>query len=453
LEWYGLPFNGPDVLSSGVSMDKIYQNYLIERTVGLDKKTATLQKDEFLKGDIAQIFERVKQEVGLPFVVKAPHQGSSIGVAFVKKDELAIFETAVKQCLFITEITANYWANANKQSQIDLLQKMVNLDEGIGFPVEFQGQIVSHPQVLSAQLDQYFTQNTSPAVITSIHTEDAVLFEAFVDGQEFSCGVIQDAQGRAVALPPTEIVKLEEDGVFDFKTKYKKSTTRKNIPIDTKLANNQHVQAMVRDCFVALKFGTCTRIDGFLTPDDRVILHDPNTIPGMSPASLIFKQMAEIGFSVTDSLTYFIRQSIRERIRTGKFAVQYNQLLDQLDTRIAARLASLANAQKIAVVFADTEQNYADAKKRFAQLSASGQHKPQGVFSINKQYYILPTNLMFKESVADLQDLVLADIHPLIIETRQNATSITKHFMGTLMPDVVCVSDLNALTFEAIEII
>ena len=451
LEWYGLPYNGPDVLSSGVSMDKIYQNYLIERTVGLDKKTSVLQKDEFLTGDIAQIFERVKQEVGVPFVVKAPHQGSSIGVAFVKKDDLSIFENAVKQCLFIAEVSENQWKNESEQNKKDLFQKMVNLDEGIGFPVEFQGQIINHPQALSNLLDQYFEESSSPAVITSIHTEDAVLFEAFVDGQEFSCGVIQDAQGRAVALPPTEIVKLEADGVFDFKTKYKKSTTRKNIPIETSLANNQKAQAMVRDCFVALKFGTCTRIDGFLTPDNRVILHDPNTIPGMSPASLIFKQMAEIGFSVTDSLTYFIRQSIRERIRTGKFAVQYNQLLQQLDADIANKLSVLTQNKKIAIVFDDSDQDYAKAKLRFAHFSALGLHKPVGVLKSNGQYFILPTNLMFKEFVGDVEALITIGVHPLIVETRQNAESITKHFMGTLMPDIQIVEILNEADFEVVE--
>jgi D-alanine-D-alanine ligase len=118
-----------------------------------------------------------------------------------------------------------------------------------------------------------------------------------------------------------------------------------------------------------LKFGVCTRIDGFLTPDGEVLLHDPNTIPGMSPTSLIFKQMGEIGLNVTDAITYFIRQSIRERVRTGKNTIKFQLLLEKLDAAIAARIAGLASRKQVAFLFGGfdaeaQEASYAEAKKR-----------------------------------------------------------------------------------------
>ena len=117
--------------------------------------------------------------------------------------------------------------------------------------------------------------------------------------------------------------------------------TRKNLPINASLESNIKAQEAVKTAFEKLGFGVCTRIDGFLTTDGNIILHDPNTIPGMSPTSLIFKQMAEIGLNVTDSITYFIRQSIRERIRTGKMTFKYHKLLTELDTEIAERKTAL----------------------------------------------------------------------------------------------------------------
>jgi D-alanine-D-alanine ligase len=439
LEWYGVPFNGPDVLSSGISLDKIYQNYLIEKTVGLDKRTSSLQKDRFLSEDIAILFEEVKTQVGLPFVVKAPHQGSSIGVSFVKTDEVAEFEKAVKQCLFIKEIESKDWIELGDDAKGQLLQKIANLDEGIGFPVSLGNEIIGHPQILWEKLDQYFTSNRQTAILTSIHTEDAVLFEAFVNGQEFSCGVIQDLDGEAFALPPTEIVKLDEAEVFDFQTKYVKSTTRKNIPIDTTLEKNQKVQQMVRDCFVALKFGACTRIDGFLTPDGNVLLHDPNTIPGMSPASLIFKQMAEIGFNVTDALTYFIRQSIRERIRTGKFGVQYRQLLAALDQKIADRVAALDTLLPVVLTFS-TNEEYAETKKEYAKLSASGKHKPVVIFEYEGTKWQLPVTMMFKETVADLSKALTTPVNPLLLETRERAKNLTIFYTGKPVDEAMAFS-------------
>ncbi|MFN8357402.1 MAG: D-alanine--D-alanine ligase [Spirosomataceae bacterium] len=439
LEWYGIPYHGPDILSSGISMDKIYQNYLIEKTVGLDKKTATLTKSQFFKGNPAELFNDLKTSLGLPFVVKAPHQGSSIGVSFVKEDSVEAFEKAVKQCLFITEINASDWKAKSDEEKVELLQKTANLDEGIAFPLEFRGEIIKHPSLLWKRLDAFFSMNSDKAILTSVDTEDAVLFEAFVNGQEFSCGVIQDFEGNAIALPPTEIVKLDEEViVFDFKTKYKKTTTRKNIPINTELANNQKVQQMVRDCFTALKFGVCTRIDGFLTPDGRVLLHDPNTIPGMSPASLIFKQMAEIGLNVTDSITYFIRNSIRERIRSGKKAVPLRQLLQQLDEAIRQKNAKRHERERIVVVFGgavEADESYGLAKKAFSQLSASGDYVPVCVYvNASGEKFVLPTSLMFKETVADLEVLLQGAVHPLIEETRQKAQLVTQFFTGGPVP-------------------
>ena len=113
--------------------------------------------------------------------------------------------------------------------------------------------------------------------------------------------------------------------------------------MQTSLENNINIQHSVELVFEKLGMCVVTRIDGFLTADDRVLLHDPNTLPGMSPASLIFKQMAEIGLSITQSLTYFIRQSLRERIRTGKSTVYLRQLLEELDTEIAQNLPQNAD--------------------------------------------------------------------------------------------------------------
>ena len=93
--------------------------------------------------------------------------------------------------------------------------------------------------------------------------------------------------------------------------------------------------------FEKMGMNSVARIDGFLTPDGRVLLNDPNTLPGMSPTSLIFKQMAEIGLDVTHAITYLIRQSLRERILTGKDTVHLRQLLATLDEKIATQLAEI----------------------------------------------------------------------------------------------------------------
>jgi D-alanine-D-alanine ligase len=446
LEWYSIPYSGPGILGSGVGIDKIAQNDMLKLAVGLDKKVATFTKSDWDNHSHSDLFEQIKTQVVLPFVVKAPHQGSSIGVAFVKKDDLADFEKAVSQCLFIKDITANEWNSLDQNDKQKYIQSIANLDEGIGFPISIENEVFFDPNKLFEKI-VFELKNKEKIELVSTNREDAVLFESFVYGQEFSCGVIQTPDCEAVALPPTEVVKVDELAVFDFNSKYKPGATRKKMPIDTSLENNLAAQKAVKTAFEKLGFGVCTRIDGFLTKAGTVVLHDPNTIPGMSPTSLIFKQMAEIGLNVCDSITYFIRQSLRERIRTGKMTFKFNKLLNQLDLAIAERKKNLANRNKIAIVFGGEnldklDENYAKARKEYGKLAASTDSFPIAYLKWSNKTYQLPTQLMFKDYAEDLLQLIEAEVHPLIAITRENAKAITNHFVGMVDFNVKIVAEL-----------
>ncbi|WP_255157984.1 hypothetical protein [Siphonobacter sp. BAB-5385] len=74
LEWYGMPYYGSGLMGSGIGIDKITQNQLIQQTVGLNKRLFSLSKSEWDEFDRELLFEQVKQNVGFPFVCKAPHQ-------------------------------------------------------------------------------------------------------------------------------------------------------------------------------------------------------------------------------------------------------------------------------------------------------------------------------------------------------------------------------------------
>jgi D-alanine-D-alanine ligase len=437
MEWYGIPYSGPGVLGSAIGIDKSKQNEWLKKSVGLEKNFFVLKRDDYEKYGRETLFEQIKKEIGLPFVAKAPHQGSSIGLAFVKKDSVEDFDQAIKKCLFISEIYRETWLTYIESEQVDLLQKMANLDEGIGFPVLFQQEMYHHPAALLPVLKSYFKQSVTKASIHSIHSEDEILLEAFVHGGEFSCGVIQTPKGDSVALPPTEIVIDESVEVFDFNAKYKSKATRKRIPMEASLAHLQQIQAQVKQAFDDLGFGVCTRIDGFLTPDGVVVLHDPNTIPGMSPSSLIFKQTAEIGLNVTDSITYFIRQSIRERMRAGKNYQAFRSLLAQLDQAIKSTLALKASQEPIVLEISgntpeEFEKSFQDTKTRLIDLASQGNVAFQVCTPMEVEEGEVAVDLhvahLAKETSKEMLDSMHLGVHPLIAHTRQSAIEITSFY-------------------------
>jgi D-alanine-D-alanine ligase len=225
--------------------------------------------------------------------------------------------------------------------------------------------------------------------------------------------------------------------VFDFNAKYKSKLTRKRIPMHASLAHLQVIQAQVKQAFEDLGFGVCTRIDGFLDKNGVVVLHDPNTIPGMSPSSLIFKQMAEIGLNVTDSLTYFIRQSIRERLRTGKNYYFISQQLKALDEAIAASLqAKAAKEEQVLEISGSTdealESSFQAIKVQATELAALGTENFRVCtpLEIEEGETLLPLHVahLSKDTAKEMLEAIKTGVHPLIAHTREAAIDITKFY-------------------------
>lgn len=435
LEWYKIPYSGPGLMGSAVGINKILQNELIALVNQQEKKTSTVSRPAWDQADKAGFFESLQTLLGLPIVVKAPHQGSSIGVAIVRENDLDQFVKAVDQCFFRHEINLIDWKLLSEDEKIAYVQAITELDSGIGYPIALEetGEIIHHPGQLLEKVNSWAASGYDSLRIASIHSEDDVLFEEFIRGQEFSCGVIQDDDGTAVALPPTEIYNVTS---FDFKSKYQSgSTTRKQIPVRTSLEHNREIQVNVKEVFTRLGMNVCARIDGFLTPDQdnelgKVLLHDPNTIPGMSPTSLIFKQMAEIGLNVTQAITYFIRQSLRERIRTGKDIIRLRQQLADLDTRMADRKNLHLPTEEFVIdtTHEDVEAAWPEAKTWYGQQAAQGLTHPVVVLKTADERHELPLNLLFKDTVAEVLDVLAQPVHPLIIETRERARLITERY-------------------------
>jgi D-alanine-D-alanine ligase len=442
LEWYRIPYSGPGLMGSAVGIDKILQNEMIALVNGQQKKSWTLKFSQWIPREYPILFQVLKKHLGLPLVIKAPHQGSSIGVAIVKEDSLEEFIGAVNQCFFQIELDANTWKALDSAEKQAWGQKVANLDEGIGFPVVFSGETVYHPSDLIIKLDHYFKDGQEQAFISSSNGEDQVLIEEFINGQEFSCGCIQFDDGKPLALPPSEVIKMVK--VFDFNAKYKPGASRKRIPVDTTLEKNQEIQQVIAQVFEQLGINVCVRIDGFLTEDGTVLLHDPNTIPGMSPTSFIFKQMAEIGLNVTQALTYLIRQSIRERIRSGKNTWEQRRLLNSLDDKINFN----RNIEKPSelIVFGESDEEYVAARLKYGHLNAEGNVKPVPVLhGADGKFYKLTNPLMFKEYVADVEALLHIERHPLLAETSVKAAPTTAFYAGEVNYEVEVHSTLDSI--------
>lgn len=83
LELTGIPYTGPGVQASVLCMNKILTKMVLSSANIPTAKYIVINKHEI--ADESCAVERIIKEIGIPAVVKAPSQGSSIGVTIVKE--------------------------------------------------------------------------------------------------------------------------------------------------------------------------------------------------------------------------------------------------------------------------------------------------------------------------------------------------------------------------------
>lgn len=124
-----------------------------------------------------------------------------------------------------------------------------------------------------------------------------VVVEAGIEGREIECAVLE---GHGTDAPrtslPGEIEVVDQHNFYDFEAKYvSQGSAQLSCPADVP----EHVIAQIRDsaaqAFDAIEGEGLCRADFFVTPDERVIINEVNTMPGFTPISMYPRMWAESG--------------------------------------------------------------------------------------------------------------------------------------------------------------
>ncbi len=135
--------------------------------------------------------------------------------------------------------------------------------------------------------------------------ENTILVEEYVKGRELSCGVLGD-----VALPPIEIIPLH--GFYDYKNKYQAGASREVTPAEIDTEATERIQKIALDVFRLLGLSIYGRIDFLLTERGDAYCLEANTLPGMTPTSLLPQEAAVVGYSYEQLCDTIISLSLRK---------------------------------------------------------------------------------------------------------------------------------------------
>ena len=126
------------------------------------------------------------------------------------------------------------------------------------------------------------------AIEFAFQQEDSILVEEFIKGRELSCGVLD---GKA--LPVIEIIPKE--GFYDYKNKYQVGAALEVTPAPISPVATEKVQRLAERVFRALHLSVYARMDFLLTEEEEAYCLEANTLPGMTPTSLLPQEAAVLG--------------------------------------------------------------------------------------------------------------------------------------------------------------
>jgi D-alanine-D-alanine ligase len=134
--------------------------------------------------------------------------------------------------------------------------------------------------------------------------DSRIMIEKYIRGRELTVGVL--GNDELLGLPVIEIVPGEDFSFFDYDAKYKEGASEEICPAQISDELTALVQKFGMEAHRALRLRGYSRTDIMLAEDGALYLLETNTIPGMTPTSLMPQAAAEYGLPFPEFLEKLI---------------------------------------------------------------------------------------------------------------------------------------------------
>ncbi|OHE21797.1 MAG: hypothetical protein A2Z43_08860 [Syntrophobacterales bacterium RBG_19FT_COMBO_59_10] len=142
--------------------------------------------------------------------------------------------------------------------------------------------------------------------------DNVALVEEFLSGMEVTCGVMGIDEPEA--MTPSETIPT--DDVLSLEDKFLYGQGENKTPARLPAEQIERIREAAVATFRALNLKGYARIDMFVRTDGRVAVLEPNTLPGMTPSTVLFHQAAASGITPADLIDRIIRSALE--VHTGK---------------------------------------------------------------------------------------------------------------------------------------
>lgn len=134
--------------------------------------------------------------------------------------------------------------------------------------------------------------------------DQEVVIEEYIEGREFSVGVMD-----RLALPVIEIAPKQ--GFYDYKNKYQPGSTVETCPAQITKEQTEHLQQMAVLVYEALRMKNYARMDFMMDQNGEIYCLEANTLPGMTPTSLLPQEAAAVDISFEELCERIIQYAVQ----------------------------------------------------------------------------------------------------------------------------------------------
>jgi len=137
-----------------------------------------------------------------------------------------------------------------------------------------------------------------------------VIIQEYIPGHEVTCAVLDNGLGDHIPMPVTEIIP-RHGGIFDYHSKYTAGASDEITPARLSDEGTALVQEAAVAAHQVLGASGVSRTDFIIGEDGELYVLEVNTIPGMTPTSLLPQAAQAHGLTLTELFERIIEAGMR----------------------------------------------------------------------------------------------------------------------------------------------
>jgi len=149
------------------------------------------------------------------------------------------------------------------------------------------------------------------ALKIAFESDTKILIEPFIAGREITAAILDGMPLPLIHIEPHE-------GFYDYTSKYTPGKTTYHVPADVDKETEKRLTTVALQAYEILECEGCARVDMILSEESGPMILEVNTIPGMTPTSLVPKAAQAKGMSFEDLAEAILLSASLKTIPGGK---------------------------------------------------------------------------------------------------------------------------------------